>query len=252
MSLDNIISFLFNGFDFIDKEEGLEIYINKKFIKNKDSSVLKIILPPWGDGESFITKILIRRLYKKGYSSLAYFFPKHILSSDVNKTIKTFNFIRDQIKSDILKLKAEHKFQKIDIIAPSLGVVSACLIANDNDDIQNLFFIVPGSCLASSLWNGIRTQKLRNIYEYQNINQEQLKNIWESLAPKNNISAMKDKNIFIAVSKSDKVIPYRFGEELADLAKKLYSNNILIQENSYLGHYLTAVKYYLFDKALLK
>jgi hypothetical protein len=252
MSLDKIIGFLFNGVDSIDKEENPEIYVTKKFIKNNDSSILKIILPPWGDGESFITKILIWRLSKKGYSSLAYFFPKHILSSDVTKTVKTFNFIRDRIKSDILNLKTEHKFKKVDIIAPSLGVVSACLIANDNDDIQNLFLVVPGSCLASSLWNGMRTQKLKNAYEHQNISQAQLRNIWESLAPKNNINAMKNKNVFMAISKSDKVIPYCFGKELADLARKLYPNHTLVQENSYWGHYFTVIKYYLFDKELLK
>ena len=130
--------------------------------------------------------------------------------------------------------------------------MNACLIANDNDDIQNLFFIVPGSCLASSLWNGIRTQKLKNIYERQNISQEQLKTSWGNLAPKNNLDAMRNKNIFISISKSDKVIPYCFGKELAYLAKKLYPNNAIVQENSRLGHYLTIVKYYLFDKELLE
>lgn len=252
MSIDNIINFLFNGFDYFDKEERSEIYINKKFVKNNKSYVLKIILPPWGDGESFLTKILIWRLKKSGYSCLAYFFPKYILSSNINNTPKFYTSIRDQVRSDIFKYKAEYNFQKIDIIAPSLGVVSACLIANDNENIQNLFFIVPGSCLASSLWNGVRTQKLKNVYEHQNINQEQLKTSWESLAPKNNINSMGNKNIFVAISKSDRVIPYCFGKELADLAKKLYPNNTVVQENSCLGHYLTVIKYYLFNKELLK
>lgn len=252
MSIDNIINFLSNGFDYFDKEECSEIYINKKFAINNKSSVLKIILPPWGDGESFLTKILIWRLKKRGYSCLAYFFPKYILSSNISDTSKFYISIKDQIRSDILKFKAEYNFQKIDIIAPSLGVVSACLIADDNENIQNLFFIVPGSCLASSLWNGVRTQKLKNVYEHQNINQEQLKKSWESLAPKNNINAMRNKNIFIAISKSDRVIPYCFGKELADLAKKLYPTNVVIQENNYLGHYLTVIKYYSFDKELLK
>lgn len=252
MGIDNVIDFLSNGFDLFDKEERSEIQMDKKFIRNDKSSVLKIILPPWGDGESFATKILMWRLKKNGYSCLAYFFPKYILSSNINDTLKFFNSIKDQLKSDILKLKAEYNFQRIDIITLSLGVVSACLIANDNDDIQNLFFIVPGSCLASSVWNGIRTRKLKNVYEHQNINRKRLKISWDSLAPKNNIDAMKNKNIFIAISKSDKVIPYRFGKEFADLAKNLYPNNVVVQENSYLGHYLTAIKYYLSDKELLK
>lgn len=252
MSLDRIINFVLNGFDFSDEKRYSEIHINKKFIRGSDNSSLKIILPPWGDGEPIVTKILIRRLHKRGHSCLAYFFPKHILSPNIDDTASFFKLIQDQIKSDISRLKTEYSFKKVDIIAPSLGVVNACLIANDNDDIQNLFFIVPGSCLASSLWNGIRTQKLKNIYERQNISQEQLKTSWGNLAPKNNLDAMRNKNIFISISKSDKVIPYCFGKELADLAKKLYPNNAIVQENSCLGHYLTIVKYYLFDKELLK
>ncbi|MFA6099053.1 MAG: hypothetical protein WCV50_05985 [Patescibacteria group bacterium] len=253
MSLDNIINFLSNGLYSSDKkEEGVEFNINKKFIKNDSSSTLKIILPPWGDKESIISRILIRRLNKKGYSCLAYFFPRHILSSDVDKTVEFFNTIKERVKSDIKKLKAEYNFQKIDIIAPSLGVVSACLIANGNQDISNLYFIVPGSCLAASLWNGIRTQHLKNIYEKQGINQEKLINIWGSLAPKNNINALAGKNIFIAISRSDKIIPYRFGKELADLMTKLYPQTTVVQENGHLGHYLTVIKYYLSGKELLE
>ena len=253
MSFDNIISFLLNSFDSGNKEKNSEIHIGKKFTKNNNSSVLKIILlAREGEGEAYITKILIRRLHKKGYSSLSYFFPKHLPSSNANKTINNFDFIKNQIKFDILKIKTEHNFQKIDIIAPSLSVVSACLIANDNDNIQNLFLLVPSSCLASSLWNGIRTQKLKNTYEHQNINQEDLKNRWKNLAPKRNINTMRGKNIFIAISKSDKVIPYHFGKELTNLTKKLHPNNTIIQENTYIGHYFTVIKYYLFNKELLK
>ena len=112
--------------------------------------------------------------------------------------------------------------------------------------------MVPGSCLASSLWKGIRTQKLKKIYEKQNIKLEQLQTLWQSLAPKNNISALDNKNIFIAISKSDKVIPYPFGKELADLVKTKYPQNTSIAENKYLGHYFTVLKYYFFSKKLLE
>lgn len=252
MSIDYIISFLYNCFDFSNNTEGFTIQIDKKFIQSKNSSVLKIILPTWGEGETLITKILIWRLHQKGHSCLAYFFPKHLLSNNPNNTVEFFNLIKDQIKSDIEKFKSQFNFKRIDIITASLGVVSACLIANNNDGIKNLFFIVPGSCLASSLWNGTRTQKLKNAYKSQNINQEQLQAMWKMLAPKDNIDSMNYKNIFIAISKSDKVIPYCFGRELADLIKNSYPKNTTVKENKLLGHYLTIVKYYLFDKTLLK
>ncbi len=213
---------------------------------------MKVILPPWSDGESIVTKILVRRLHKKGFSCVAYFFPRSIISPDFNATVEDFNFIRNEIRADISKIKAEHNFQKIDIIAPSLGVVSACLIANNNKDISDLFFVVPGSCLASSLWHSIRMNFLVKIYKKENLDEEKLRNIWQGLAPKNNINNLANEHVFITVSKADKIIPYHFGQELIDLMKKSYPNNVTTEENNHLGHYLTIIKYFVFSKELLK
>jgi hypothetical protein len=72
---------------------------------------------------------------------------------------------------------------------------------------------VPGSCLASSLWDGVRTKKFKKEYEFQGIDKEKLKEIWKSLAPKNNIDKLNNKKIFVYISKSDKVIPYIYMEK---------------------------------------
>lgn len=252
MSLDNIVSFFFNIADFFDDNKRFEFHLNRKFIEYKNSSVLKVIFMARCDKEGFFDKALINRLHKKGHSCLVYFLPKSLLSQDINQTIGFFNFVTDLVKSDISKFKSKYNFERIDIISSSLGAIISCLVANNNDEVQNLFFIVPGSCLASSLWYSKRTKKLRKSYECQNIGLEQLKNAWSKLAPKNNIDLMSNKNIFIAISKSDKVIPYQFGKELADLAKRMYPQSIFVRENNHLGHYFTAVKYYLFDKEILK
>lgn len=252
MSQDNIFNFLYNFFDFSNNKGSSRVVVSKVFLKNNNTSVLKIIIPPRGGGESFIDKILIKRLYKKGYSCLSYYVSSSILSSNINETIKSFDLLVNQIKADISELKNEHDFKRIDVIATSLGVIGACLTANNNNSIDNLFFIVPGSSLALPLWDGISTQDLRTIYEKQNINREQLESAWKTLAPKNNVSLLSDKNIFISISKQDNVIPYVFGKEFVDLFKKIYPNKTTIQESSYLGHYLTILKYYLFSDDLLK
>ena len=252
MSLDNVFDVVYNIKDFFKKRKSSRFYIEKKFFKNDKTSVLKIIISPRGDSVPPTDKILFRRLCKKGYSCLYYCISGSVLSPDVNETIRYFNLVKDQIRSDISELKTKHNFKKVDIISSSLGAVSVCLVANNNDYVDNIFLIVPGSCLASSLWNGIRTQNLRKIYENQKINQEELKNIWATLAPKNNINELRNKNIFISISKSDKVIPYVFGKEFASLVKDLYPNNTIIKENNFLGHFVTVIKYYFFSKELLK
>lgn len=252
--IDKIINFLWitNHFEKYRKDIDFSIDDIRKYFVYKDGShTLKILLPGWGDGVSWTTKVLARRLSRKGFSCLVYSLPKAILPHDPNLAPAIFNTIKESIKKDITNIKSQYNFRKIDIIAPSLGAVIGCLIANDNEDITSIFLIVPGSCLASSLWDGIRTQRLKQTYENQNVSKENLKKLWHLLAPKNNISVLRNKNIFIAISKSDRVISYYYGKELAELLKKLYSGT-LVRENLYLGHYLTTVKYYLFGKELLK
>lgn len=251
---DKIISLLLvnNHRKSIPKNPNFTVKDIQKFFKyKKNSTTLKVILPGWSDGLSWVTKIFARHLSRKGFSCLVYSIPRTILPHNPHLAPEIFNLVRETIKKDISEIRSQHNFKNIDVIAPSLGAVIACLIANNNQDITNIFLLVPGSRLASGLWDGIRTQGLRQIYENQGFNKEKLEALWHTLAPKNNIDGLGGKKIFIAISKSDKVIPYGYGKELTELLKKLYSDT-LIEENHYLGHYLTVVKYYLFSRVLLK
>ncbi len=234
---------------FVIKEDSFD-KIQRSFTYKPGSKILKVIIPPWEDGTNILTKGLIRRLNKKDFSYISYEFGIDLLSPDTELTLKKFNYINYQVRFDISELKKKYGFERVDVIGTSLGVVSACLISNGNDDINSLSCIVPGSNLARSLWYGIRTWKLRNIYKSQKITEEKLIETWNSVAPKNNIDKMKGKEIFVAISKSDRVIPYFYGKEFADLLKSKYSN-IIVEENKTLGHYVTIAKYCLFSKKLL-
>lgn len=252
--IDEIVNFLLAANHFEKQRADVEFTISdirKYFIYKDNSHTLKIILPGWGSGLSWITTLLVRRLSRRGFSCLVYALPRTILPYNPNVAPETFGNVKTLIKDDIAHIKSRYNFKKIDIIAPSLGAVIACMVANDNKDIAGIFLIVPGSCLASSLWDGIRTQKLKQTYATQSIDKKKLKKLWHFLAPKNNISGLANKKIFLAISRSDKVIPYYYGKELADLLKELYPNTS-IRENRYWGHYLTVVKYYVFGEELLK
>ncbi|MFA6436609.1 MAG: hypothetical protein WC242_00625 [Candidatus Paceibacterota bacterium] len=253
MVFDNIIAFFLNNWDrFYHFPDSSELKIRKKLEISKNSSTLKIILPPRGDGDTSVTRILMKRFVKEGYSCLAYFFPKHLLLTNAKKTVEIYDFVQDYTRKDIAEIKKKYHFKRIDIVAPSLGIVSACLMANDNPDISSLYAIAPGSCLATSLWSSNRMEKLRRIYESQGIDLEKLQKLWGHLAPKNNIDDLNNKKIFVALSKSDKVVPYSHGKEFAELLKKQYGANVMIQKNFCLGHYLTVVKYFLFSRELMK
>ena len=69
------------------------------------------------------------------------------------------------------------------------------MCANNNNLIDEFFLIIPGHCLAESMWKGISTQKIRQEYENQKISLEELKSHWYTLAPENNIANLKAKKV---------------------------------------------------------
>ncbi len=234
---------------FVINEDSFD-KIQKSFVYKPGSKTLKVIIPPWEDGTDILTKGLIRRFGKKDCSYITYSFGLDLLSPEIELTLKKFNYINYQVRSDISELKNKYGFERVDVIGTSLGVVSACLITNGNDDVNSLSCIVPGSDLAESLWDGIRTWKLRNTYKSEELNKERLMNAWNDVAPKNSIDKLDGKKIFVAISRGDHIIPYKYGREFADLLKNKY-RDVEIEENRSLGHYLTVAKYYLFSKKLL-
>ncbi len=234
---------------FVIQEDSFD-KIQKNFVYKPGSKILKVIIPPWEDGTNVLTKGLLGRLDKKDCSYLSYEFGLDLLSPDIELTLKKFNYIQYQIRADISELKKKYSFERIDVIGTSLGVVSACLIVNGNANVNRLYCIVPGSDLAASLWDGVRTWKLRNMYKSQNITKEKLVEFWNDVAPKNNIDRLDGKKIFIAISKADNVIPYHYGKEFTDIIKNKYPD-VEVQENNNLGHYVTVMKYCLFSKNLL-
>ncbi len=187
---------------------------------------------------------------KKGFSVLEYEFPKAILSSNWKFTLNYFNFIRKSVIKEIEKLKKEYRFQKIKITGVSLGCVNACMCADNNELINEILLIIPGHCLAESMWQGISTQQIRQEYENQKISLKELKNHWHILAPENNITNLKSKKVSIFLSKADKVIPYYCGKKLLEKAKSL-KYNLFYKINNNLGHYLTALQFYLSPKRFL-
>ena len=124
------------------------------------------------------------------------------------------------------------------------------MCANNNQNIDEIFLIIPGHCLAESIWQGISTQKIRQEYENQKISLKKLKNYWYTLAPENNINNLKSKKVSIFLSKADKVIPYYCGKKLLEKAKSL-KYNLFYNINDNPGHYLTALKFYLSPKRFL-
>lgn len=248
MDSDKIIQNILNWDEVFNDEIPLDGIIKKKFSYKKDSIKLFILLPLWG-GHLYYNFFVRHLLLNKGCSVLEYEFPKAILSTNWKFTLGHFNFIQKSVVEEIGKLQKEYGFQKVNVVGISLGCVHACMCANNNSLIDEIYLIIPGHCLAESMWQGVSTQKIRREYENQNISLEELKSYWRTLAPENNINNLKSKKVSIFLSKADKVIPYYCGGKLLEKAK-LMKYDLMYTTNG-LGHYLTAWKFYLSPKRFL-
>lgn len=249
MIFDYIFKFAWPGYyseKFIEPDTKKDLPIEKFFKHINGSNALVVIIPGWKNSPS-VDKFFEWRIMKSKQSCLRYCFHPDLLSANPEYTVKEFLNIKEKIKKDILELKMKFGYAKIKLVASSLGAVSAMLVANNNKDIDQLFLLVPGSCIDYPLWYGIRTKKLKKIYEKKGINIEKLHNLWKEIAPINNADSLEDKKICTYISKSDKAIPYKYGKELSQYLINRYKK-AEEKENILWGHYLSIVKFYLFER----
>lgn len=226
----------------------LRDYIKKEYGGNKESKRIYIILGGWHEIH-WLSDILKKKILNRKYSYLHYKIKPEILSAKAGLTYKSFESIKKKVIADIKKIK--DKFSEIIVIGTSLHAISAPMIVNNCKEIDKIILVCPGHCLAESLWNGVRTQNLKDAFVKKGINLKKLKQIWKDLAPENNINKMNGKEVVIYNSKSDKVIPYWCGNRLIKKMRKIGINPI-VNTNKYLGHYLTILYFYLFDNAIFK
>lgn len=250
MNFDKIFFYTWNRRQIFDREIPPERIIKSRFTHKEESSELYVIFPSWG-GNFYLNHFLRRRFMLDGYSFLEYQFSKGILSTDKEMTLKYFKAICEKAKGDIEKLKKEHNFQKIKVIGISIGCVNACMMAENNPNINELILVVPGHCLAESMWQGFDTQELRKTYEKEGATLPELKKYWHDLAPENNINNLKCEKVSIFLSRADIVIPFCCGEKLAEKLKFM-KYNLSCHINKHLGHNLTAISFLLNPKKYLK
>ena len=232
-------------------EKTLNNKIKINFTGDKNSKKLHILIPGWGGKISYCKNICAMEVLN-GNSFLTYEVPTGILSSDIELTKKCFEIYERRVIRDIDKITKEYMIKELYFTGVSLGCVSVPRIIKKLEErkqkgnkkkIKRVTFVVPGDCLAESLWFGIRTKHFRREFEEKGISLKQLKEEWKLLAPKENIGKLKKTKVVIYLSKSDRVIPYYCGKKLI---KRMKKENIKpkIYINKFLGHYGTGFHFF--------
>lgn len=225
------------------------LIFKKRFRHKEQARELFVLLPPWG-GRFYYNHFLKKSILRNNYSVLEYEFPKEILSSDWEETIRQFLSIRDLVLEDIKALKARHNFLKISLVGVSLGSFSACMVA-EKIELYQLCLVLVGDCLAEVVWQGNATRKIKKRLIEQGVGIEELKINWQTLAPKDKVKKIQAKKIFVYLGLKDKTVPVLGGLSLVD---KMPAGSMVYQKiHKHLGHRIVGILFYLFShKALFR
>ena len=197
----------------------------KKETKRISGDRIIILLPFWSD-EKIKEKVgeytfdSVKSYIPNTFGYIYYRYSEDLINSNPNLTKKYFNKFISEIHNDLKKLQRGKKKKEFYIFAQSLGGLFAMIIS-DKIDIKKISLICPGDNLAECFWNGIATQKIKQKMRENGIKKDELKNIWQKISP-DFYFKKKSKNtkFYIELSKKDKVIPYKNGENLVKLLLK--------------------------------
>ncbi len=236
----------------VNKVEGLPDHWDKtatlrhRFTHTKGSTTLCVSVPPWR-GRFYYDTFIKRRAQKAGYSYLEFLVPQTLLYPDCDITDELCEMIRGRMIGEINHWKEKYGLEKIELVGLSVGCVGAMLIANNNPSVSKIELVAPGNSLAESVWYGIRTVNFRRELERRGMTLEFLMKHWKKLAPENNLHGLEGKEISVYISKSDQIIPYRFGKKLVE---KMHEKGLKPQVfvNKFLGHYGTVVRFLLWPR----
>ncbi len=226
--------------DEIDTSYRVENAIVSKTHLNANATKLAVIFPPW-HGVRFVTNILAKRLIKRGWSVLLYEFNPQILMPSEDRVLRSFEYIQKSVASDLTMLKAKHNYTSIRLIGLSLGGVALAMTAALFHDFQDAVFVVAGDDLALCMWYGQRTYNLRKSFEKEDTHIRKLDHDWQELSPKNYTTAFAYKHVKMILSRTDTIIPASHQEKFRRAIKKADSD--VTFRYSFLGHYLSVVKY---------
>jgi len=219
--------------------EPSQAIIETRYI-NPDASELNVIFPPW-HGAKEVTQILERRLVRNGSAVMAFDFHDHILEPNMPGVIAVHEHMSDSIAEDVNKRRVDEDFERVNLIGISLGSAALSLTASKLDTFTRVTNVVPGSNLAQCMWNGIRTQGIRESFERQGITLDELDKAWTTLGPSYHAPIMEGKEVNVRLSLNDGFVPTEYGEEYVAALQEAGAN--VSVQRSRLGHAMNIIKF---------
>lgn len=180
---------------------------------NPGAPRLAVMFPPWHGG-SWPYQALVKRLVKQNWAVMDNTFSGEILKPDASQVLASFNNIQATVTDELRRVVDEERYESIHLIGLSIGNAALALVASAYGEFTGATMITPGSSLAECVWDGIRTQHIREGLEHQ-YSRTTLNEEWQTLAPIEYAPCFTGLPVNLVISTSDEIIPASSQKEFA-------------------------------------
>jgi len=203
-------------------------------------SELTVLFHPWhGGGRAY--QVLQKRLTARNRAVLPLLFHDQILTHDTQQVLESFQTVQSKVSTKLQELAESGRYTRTSLFAASLGTPALAMTATAFRGFDRATLLTPGSNLATCMWEGRRTQAIRDHLERQGETLADIDEVWQPIAPVNHVAAFKGKELTAIVSGSDKIIPTKYQDAFADAVLDA-DINARIYRSSY-GHHGTIGRY---------
>lgn len=208
-------------------------------LHNPDAPELIVTFPHWHGSSSRITNSLINRLVGSNNAVLECQFNDQILEPNVERVHQSFEYLQRTISTELHHI--HETYERIHFLGISIGNVALAMTARKFPDFSKATMVLPGSNLAASTWEGIRTQHIALELSGQGWTMSELEEAWIELAPKTNAHAFRGKDVKTIISRYDRVVPTRYQREMENSLGESGSN--LTTKYTKFGHAGTIIRF---------
>jgi hypothetical protein len=172
---------------------------------NRDAKKLAVIFPQW-HAVGWPNSELTKRLKKQNWAVLNYQFHDQILEPNIERVPQSYGAVQAEVIEDLEYIEESEAYERVHFIGISLGTMAMTLVASEYSGFSSATFVLPCSKLASSMWEGSRTQGIREGLEEQGYARTQVEEAWHDLEPWAYAKAFRGKTVHSVVSPSDRII----------------------------------------------
>ncbi len=183
----------------------------EQFCRVETSQRLTIVFGFWNAPARSLLQI-VKRINAQGSDVLLFDLNPNILYQQPACVRRSFEVLVNDATASAGRLIDTYRYTSIDLLGFSLGNVPLCVVAQKLQ-FRTATMVVPVSNIAICLWEGLRTQGLRNALVERNVTLETLQNEWRTLAPAHYANVFRSHHVTVYLAKKDKFIPYTYGLE---------------------------------------